>query len=125
MKKLNVEKKITKKTMEKIVGSEISKSAKIRDLFDGGVELKTIAELLDIRYNFVYNVISNYALINDIEIEKTNKTSKKDEVARLHTEGLKPKEIAKELKTNINYVYKIIKELRSATEEAKDEAAAE
>lgn len=109
MKKANTT-TINTKAINKILASETSKSAKIKALFDGGLEVKAIAQLLEIRYNFAYNVISNYCNIEDIDVEATKTTSKKDQVIALFQQGLSNKEIAKELKTNYNYVCKILKE---------------
>ena len=74
------------------------------------MEIKEIAQLMQIRYNFAYNVISNYCNIEDIEVEATHAISKKDQVIALFQAGRSNKEIAKELKTNYNYVCKILKE---------------
>jgi transposase-like protein len=97
-------------TVEKIVKMEVSKSQKIKDLFDAGLETKDIAELLQIRYNFAYNVISNYARMNDINVDVTPKTHRKDEIVTLAKTGKSLVEISKELKVNYNYVWKIVKE---------------
>lgn len=111
MKKLNVEKVLGTKAIEKVVADEaLSKSAKVKALFDGGMEVKAIAAALDIRYNFAYNVISNYIIVNEIEVETGRKASKKDAVWALLDEGKSAKEIAVELKTNYNYVYKLKKD---------------
>lgn len=127
MKKLNVEKVMSAKAVEKIVKDEaLSKSAKVKALFDGGLEVKEIATALGIRYNFAYNVISNYIIVNEIEVETQRKASKKDAVWALLDEGKTAKEIAVELKTNYNYVYKLRKEwiAQAAAEVAVDEEAA-
>ena len=116
------------KAVEKIVKDEaLSKSAKVKALFDGGLEVKEIATALGIRYNFAYNVISNYIIVNEIEVETQRKASKKDAVWAMLDEGKTAKEIAIELKTNYNYVYKLRKEwiAQAAAEVAVDEEAAE
>lgn len=126
MKKSNVEKVIGTKAVAKVVADEtLSKSAKVKALFDGGMEVKEIAEAVGIRYNFAYNVISNYIIVNEIEVETQRKASKKDAVWALLDEGKSAKEIAVELKTNYNYVYKLRKEwITKATAEvlAEEEA---
>ena len=127
MKKSNVEKVMSAKAVEKIVKDEaLSKSAKVKALFDGGLEVKEIATALGIRYNFAYNVISNYIIVNEIEVETQRKASKKDAVWAMLDEGKTAKEIAVELKTNYNYVYKLRKEwiAQAAAEVAVDEEAA-
>ena len=111
MKKANVEKVIGTKMVAKVVADEaLSKSAKVKALFDGGMEVKEIAAAVGIRYNFAYNVISNYIITNEIEVESERKASKKDAVWALLDQGKTAKEIAVELKTNYNYVYKLRKE---------------
>lgn len=91
----------------------LSKSKKFIALYNGGLEIKEIASLLNVRYNFVYNVISNYCRMNEVEL-RTNQvdgSSKKVLIEELFKQGKSNTEIAKELKTNYNYVYKITKQL--------------
>lgn len=112
------------KKVQKVVASEGSKSSKVKELFDMGLEVKDIAALLDIRYNFAYNVISNYINLNDIQVvSERAKGGKKDDVVQLVAQGLKPKEIAKQLKTNINYVYKILKTTNVEAQSVEQEVA--
>jgi len=99
-----------KSEIQKILTAEISKSQKIKSLFDLGLTTKTISELLSIRYQFAYNVISNYVNINEIPVIDEEKISKKSQVIQLFLEGNTNITISKLLKTNYNYVYKIIKE---------------
>lgn len=114
MKKLNVEKKLSKKQIENLLSDEsISKSSKIKSLFDSGLEIKEISTLLNIRYNFAYNVISNYVNVNSIEIEQTKKENKKEKIIELYLQNKSNKEISIELKTNYNYVFNTIKEYKS------------
>lgn len=111
MRRSDVTKVIGAKAVEKIVKDEaLSKSAKVKALFDGGMEVKEIAAAVGIRYNFAYNVISNYVIVSGIEVETQRKASKKDAVWSLLDAGKSAKEIAVELKTNYNYVYKLKKE---------------
>ena len=83
------------------------------ELYNGGLDIKQIAQAMDVRYNFVYNVISNHCRMNDIELRtnKGNENSKKVMIEKLFKEGKTNVEISKELKTNYNYVYKITKQL--------------
>lgn len=105
--------KLTKKAQEDLLKNEsLSKSAKIKTLFEAGFTIKEIAELINIRYNFAYNVISNYIITSEIEIIKEEKINKKSIVIDLFNQGKSNKEIAIELKTNYNYVYKIVKEYK-------------
>jgi len=109
-----------KAEVKKIVETDESKSKKIKALFELGMEIKEIAKQLDIRYNFAYNVITNYILAENIEVEKENRITKKDQVKSLYRTGKKAKEIAVELKTNLNYVYKLIGEIKKDLVENKE-----
>lgn len=114
----NLESKI-----ENIINNEgLSKSAKMKDLFQLGLTIKEISELLSVRYNFVYNVISNQVIIEGLEVSSTKQTSKKDLVRELYNQNKSAKEIAIELKTNYNYVYKLLKEIKSEVIEEVKEA---
>lgn len=99
--------------IKKILSGDTSKSKKMVELYNGGLEIKQIAELMNVRYNFVYNVVSNYCRMNEVELRtnKDNSNSKKVQIEKLFREGKTNTEIAAELKTNYNYVYKITKSL--------------
>lgn len=103
---------LTAVEVKTIINSEVSKSNKIVQLFNAGKNVKEISELLNIRYNFAYNVISNYINVNSIEVIKEEKDTKKDLVVKMFLEGKKVIEISKELKTNYNYIHKIVKEYK-------------
>lgn len=106
--------KVTDAAIQKVVSNEgLSKSAKMKELFDMGIEVKEIASIMAVRYNFVYNVVSNYCAMNGIQTETTKKVGKKDEILRLHQEGKTNKEISIELKTNYNYVFNCIKAFKA------------
>ena len=101
------------KEIQKIINNATSKSKAMVALYNSGLEIKQIANIMQVRYNFVYNVISNYCRMNDIELRtnKNNTNSKKVQIEELFKAGKSNVEIAKELKTNYNYVYKITKNL--------------
>lgn len=124
MKRLGVEERMEGKRVAKIAADEsISKSEKIRKLFDGGLELKEIAALVGVGYNFVYNVVRNYATVKGIEIESTKQASKRDAIVQLLKSGLTLSEVSKQTKTNYNYVWKINNELKAEqAAENKEEA---
>ena len=109
---MKVEKKIEKKEVEKILKSEISKSEKMKILFKGGYEIKEISILMNVRYNFVYNVVSNMIRMNDLEkdVIKEEKDNKRDKIVELLKKGKSNIEISKELKCNYNYVWKVVNE---------------
>jgi DNA invertase Pin-like site-specific DNA recombinase len=114
MKATNISKKLTKANQEAIVKDEkMSKSAKVRALFDGGLEVKEISTLLNIRYNFAYNVLQNYVIVNDIQVTKTERETKRDDIVKLIQEGKGLVEVCKATKSNYNYVWKISKELKA------------
>ena len=115
------------KKVDAIMNNEgLSKSGKMKELFRLGLEIKEIATMLGVRYNFVYNVVSNMVIVEGIEVEQNKQSSKKDAVWALLDEGKTAKEIAVELKTNYNYVYKLRKEWMAKVEaEAKVLEAAE
>ena len=102
--------------IQKIINTSTRKSQAMVELYNQGLEIKEIAEAMQVRYNFVYNVVSNYCRMNEVELRtnKENGNSKKAQSAELFAQGKSNTEIAKELNTNYNYVYKITKELMAA-----------
>jgi transposase-like protein len=104
---------------QKILTSEGSKSSKMKALFDAGAGIKDIAAAMQVRYNFVYNVISNYVNMNGIAVEKNKKEGKKDQILEMYLAGKTNKEISIELKTNYNYVFNVIKAYKRAQEIAE------
>ena len=106
---------MTNKQITTIVNGEESKSKKMVALYNEGMEIKEIASLMGTKYNFVYNVVSNYCRMNEVEL-RTNKNtedSKKSHIVAMLQEGKTKVEIAKEMKCNYNYVFKIEKELKA------------
>ena len=104
---------LTQETINQILNdTTLSKSKRFIKLYDDGMEIKEIASLCNVRYNFVYNVISNHCRMNDLELRTNTSTgsSKKQLILELFNTGKSNTEISKELKTNYNYVYKITKE---------------
>ena len=99
--------------IQTIINNATSKSKAMIELYNEGLDIKQIAQVMDVRYNFVYNVISNHCRMNDVELRtnKGNENSKKVMIEKLFKEGKTNVEISKELKTNYNYVYKITKQL--------------
>ena len=94
---------------------ETSKSAKMVEMYNGGKEIKEIAQAMNVRYNFAYNVISNYCRMNDVELRTNRNTenSKKAQIIELLAAGKTKTEVATELKCNYNYVFKIEKEMKA------------
>lgn len=115
MKKL-VNERLTTEQVQAIVLSEGSKSSRIKQLFEGGLEVGEIAKEMGIIYNFAYNVISNYIIVEDIQdVEMGRRGGKKSSerknmVMQMLDDGMSVREIAGELKMNMNQIYKIRKE---------------
>lgn len=92
-----------------------SKSKRMIELYNNGVEITQISELFAVRYNFVYNVVSNFCRMNDVEL-RTNRDSsdsKKAKIIAMLQEGKTKTEIAKELQVYYNYVFKVEKEMKA------------
>lgn len=116
--------KVTKAAVSKVVLDEgMSKSSKMKTLFDMGLEVKEISTVMGVRYNFVYNVVSNYCNMNGIKVETQKKEGKKDKIIELYLAGKTNKEISIELKTNYNYVFNTIKTYKAAHPVVQEQAA--
>jgi hypothetical protein len=114
-KAMEINVKTQQKASEKILAdTTTSKSQKMKDLFDLGFEVKTISETMQVRYNFAYNVISNYVNMNKIELVQTEKSGKKEQIIELHKAGKTNKEISIELSTNYNYVFNVLKTYKAS-----------
>lgn len=94
-----------------VLGKEISKSKKMLELYNGGMEIGEIAKVMGVRYNFVYNVVSNNCMKEGVEIRVNKKRGEvKNRVIELLEAGKEVKEISGELGVLYNYVWKIRKE---------------
>ena len=110
---------VEKKLMDKVIkDASLTKSTKMIKLYEMGLELNEIFEELNKGgvtvsvKNFVYNVISEYCRLNDVELRVKKKSSVgKVEIIKLLLEGKSVVEISKELKIYSNRIYKIRKEL--------------
>lgn len=101
---------MSKASVTKLIKDEsVSKSAKMKALFEAGYSIKEISTMLDVRYNFVYNVVSNHVTVNGVEVESTKRAGKKEAIIELFNQGKTNKEISAELKSNYNYVYNVVK----------------
>lgn len=120
--KRQVEQVVSEKMVQAVLKSDQSKSQKMKDLFNMGLEIKEIAVLIGVKYNFVYNVISNYVNMNGIQVEKNVKAGKKEVILELWAAGKSNKEISIELKTNYNYVFNVIKTAKAAQADKVEEA---
>lgn len=112
------------KSIETIKAAESSKSAKMKQLFELGLSIKEIAGHMECRYQFAYNVISNWVNTAGIEVTIEERASKKDVIIDLYNQGRTNKEISVELKVNYNYVFKVLKDYK-ASQVTSQEAVAE
>lgn len=105
---------LTQETINQVLNdTTLSKSKRFTELYSLGLDIKTIASLCNVRYNFVYNVVSDFTRRNDLELRTNRVTgdSKKQKIIDLFNEGKSNTEISKTLKTSYQYVYKVTKEL--------------
>lgn len=101
----------TEQTIAAIVAHDISKSQRCIELYATGMSIKDIATAMNIRYNFAYNVLSNYTRVNALVMPTANNgPTKKQQVIDMVKTGSSNTEISKALATNYNYVYKIARE---------------
>lgn len=107
------------KIVDQIRKSEGSKSGKIKELFVAGMEIKDIAVIVGVRYNFVYNVVSNYARMNDIEMSASERGTKTKEILAGLMSGQTIKAVAAGTHSNYNQVWKINKDHKDEIEAAK------
>lgn len=111
------------KEINKIKELEVSKSQKMKELFELGLEIKEVASLMGTRYQFAYNVISNWVNMNGIEVMEEERVSKKGEIIKQYLDGKSNKEISIDQKVNYNYVFKVLKEYKMEHQIVKEEVA--
>jgi hypothetical protein len=105
--------------IQKIVTDEsLSKSKKMIAIYLLGVEIKEVAVIMNVRYNFVYNVVSNHCNVTGTKIVTTKKEGKNDLIVAMYLQGKSNKEISIDLKTNYNYVFNTIKQYKIKLEAA-------
>lgn len=118
--------KVVEATVKQMQEGTISKGACIRNLFLGGLDVKEIVTATGIKYNHVYNVVSNHVVMNGLDVVKTGRSGgKKDKVIELLKSGKTLKEAAAETQSLYNYVWKIAKDaglLPKKKEEKVEEA---
>ena len=96
---------MTKAEIKKIVDQDISKSKRMIQLYNGGLEIKEVAAIMGTRYNFVYNVVSNYCRMNDVQMRVVKRENKKATIIELIEAGKSNVEISAETKCCYNYVF--------------------
>lgn len=98
-----------------ILKSEGSKSSKMLQLYEEGMSIGDIAKALQVRYNFVYNVVSNKCMKEGTEVRVTRKNgSVKASIIELIQQDKTNKEISQELGVLYNYVFKVRKDYEAA-----------
>lgn len=114
---------MTKQEIKKVLDGEGSKSAKMKELYNGGLEIGEIAKLMGVRYNFVYNVVSVAAMKAGETVRVSRKQGEKKAAIRaLIDEGKTNKEISEATGTFYNYVFKVRKEYEAEMRAVKAEA---
>lgn len=83
----------------------LSKSDRIRTIYDMGFEVKEVADMIGIRRQFVDNVIRQ----RDGEVRKTKSVNQSQKFRDLFEDGMTVAEIAKAENANYNWVYAVIK----------------
>ena len=92
-----------------------TKSGKMIKSWSEGKDLSSIAKSLNVRYNFVYNVVSRYCKKHGLEMDThSNKgESKKSQIIDLYfNKKMSMNKIAKTLNTNTSYVWMCVNDER-------------
>lgn len=90
----------------------MSKSAMIRELYQQGKNLSEISQELNIRYQFVYNVVSRLCAKTGEPIRKIKEKSTSQIIREMFDEGKTPGQISKELNLNYVFVYQVVKKYK-------------
>lgn len=92
--------------------ANISKSEKIRKIYesDNNLNVGDISKILNIRYQFVYNVLDNHTNGN---IRKVSKVSKSANFREMYDNGLTIGEISKITNSNYTFVHSVISKYRN------------
>ncbi len=107
--------KMKAEEIRKIVEADGSKSSKMMRFYNEGLEIGEIAKIMGVRYNFVYNVVSNECRKAGNEVRVLRKQGDvKESIIALIKDGKSNTEISRELAKNYNYVFKVRKEYEAA-----------
>lgn len=100
--------------IEVILNDEsLNKSEKMRRLYELGLDLTTIANYMHVRYNFVYNVVTDYLRVRSAQVMTGDYVTKKQQIIGLFEEGESMPHISQKLHTDYNYVRRVVKEHKS------------
>jgi hypothetical protein len=109
-----MEKELMEKVNKVLNDNNLNKSSKMKILYDMNekeLSVSKIAELMKVRYNFVYNVVSNKERMLGNKVRGSeNKVSKKDMIIELIKKGKNNVEISAELLVCYNYVFGVRKD---------------
>ena len=94
-----------------ILESTLNKSQKMKRLYILGFSISYIAYIMDVRYNFVYNVVKTYSVQNKQEVEKKTRTSTKELILSLFTKGQSYIDICRALHVNYCEVGRTLREI--------------
>ena len=94
-----------------ILDSAMNKSQKMKRLYALGFNISYIAFIMDVRYNFVYNVVKTYSVQNKQEVEKKIRPSTKELILSLFTKGQSYIDICRALHVNYCEVGRTLKEI--------------
>ena len=98
---------VAKTQLKSILAEDSTKSAKMRQLYDLGLDLAEIAKALNVRYQFVWNVIDIHTA--GAIRSQSSKVTKSAEFRKYFDEGKTCAQIAKITNSNNNFVNSVIK----------------
>jgi len=99
--------------------SKINKSQKMREIFENNedITIKEIADEVEVRYAFAYQVIRRYCDKNELEMPTENtENTKKERIIELYEEGYSIADCSKEVDTNYSYAWKVVDDYRKSKE---------
>lgn len=122
-----------RRAIETVLDEELTKSGKIRGLYKLGIEVKDIAKILDLKYNFVYNIVAQCIKEGIVtEIQKPEPTHEEkmliavkekevkplppemeSTIVQMWIEGKESNEISETLKIDFDYVLRIVKQTKN------------
>lgn len=86
----------------------MSKSARIRELYDQGMSVGECAKQVGVRYQFAYNVVRKQCDKEGEEVRRVNKVTKSDQFRELAAQGKTPGEVAKHFNANYSFVHQVL-----------------
>src|SRR5690606_3529901 len=100
---------------KEILGTdEYSKSAKMRVLWEEGLEVAEIARILGVHYSFAHRVIRRHEAYRNGLVEKKVTTSQR--IRDMHDQGFKPKDIKTKLGIPGPFVYTVLKRYKEVNQ---------